>query len=272
MTWEETVTHPGASSSIFRPPTMRTSPARREVAHERARAREPHTANPRPWSLGVTLPTTPCPSVRCGCGSLMLNDDLADSACPPATIPAGATYYSCANIVLGAGRHGRPGGAGGGGGGAAEPAGRGGNAAGGRGGNAAGGRGGPAGAARVRQAPPARPASAVRPGSFGPGRTPDLGSGRNLRPGRVDMGSRKLGPGRLGPSGQAGTSGQAGAGSSGQAGNGSSGQAGSSDRRVRAVGDGDGSGGCQIGGGAHRRRWPAAGGRPDQTRRRRSRS
>src|SRR6185312_799050 len=63
----------------------------------------PTTGNPRQWSVAVTLPSTPCAACTLRLRQLMLSADVADSACPPATIPAGETYYSCANVVLGGG-------------------------------------------------------------------------------------------------------------------------------------------------------------------------
>src|SRR6185436_18440417 len=90
----------------------------------------PTNSNPRQWSVSVTLPSTPCTACTMRLRQLMLNTDVADSACPPATIPSGATYYSCANVVLGGGGAGGSGGGGGGAGGATGTGGRGGNAGG----------------------------------------------------------------------------------------------------------------------------------------------
>jgi MYXO-CTERM domain-containing protein len=58
-------------------------------------------AKPRMYSKDVKLPSTPCTNCVLRVRQLMLRADPA--TCPPATIPAGETYYSCANIELASG-------------------------------------------------------------------------------------------------------------------------------------------------------------------------
>src|SRR4051812_33276470 len=134
VTWEETVNHPGCFVIDFSPGNDASFVKLGAKSHANPPApSNPTTANARQWSLGVTLPTAPCTACTLRVRQLMLTSDLADTACPPASVPAGETYYSCANVVLGTT------GAGGAGGGTA---GTGGSAAGGRGGNTGTGRGG----------------------------------------------------------------------------------------------------------------------------------
>ncbi len=147
VTWEETVNHPGCFVIDFSP----ANDANFTVLGVKSHMNPPAPANPtatnaRQWSVGVTLPSTPCPKCTLRLRQLMLSADVADSACPPATIPAGSTYYSCANVIMSG--SGGASGTGGttGAGGATGAAGRGG--ASGRGGTTGtGGRGGRIGTA-----------------------------------------------------------------------------------------------------------------------------
>src|SRR5262245_54114803 len=141
VTWEETVTHPGCFVIDFSPANDANFQVIGRKSHANAPTPNPTAQNPRQWSLGVTLPTTPCAKCTLRLRQLMLTTDVPESSlstgCPPATIPAGSTYYSCANIVLGSGGASGTGGTTGAGGTI--------GAAGGRGGNAAGGTTGQAG-------------------------------------------------------------------------------------------------------------------------------
>jgi hypothetical protein len=61
---------------------------------------DPTSVDPRRWSQLVTLPNISCDDCTLRLRQLMLDQDLTGDACPPATIPAGATYTTCANITL----------------------------------------------------------------------------------------------------------------------------------------------------------------------------
>jgi hypothetical protein len=113
--WTETVNHPGCFVIDF---------AQANDANFQILGSKGHTGSraPQSWSLDVTLPSTPCPSCTLRLRQLMLDADLAASACPPAVIPSGDTYYSCANVVIGSGSAGA-GGAGSSAGGASSSAG-----------------------------------------------------------------------------------------------------------------------------------------------------
>jgi len=262
VTWEETVTHPGCFVIDFSPANDANFTVLGVKSHMNAPApANPTTSNPRQWSVGVTLPTTPCPKCTLRLRQLMLASDVADSACPPATIPSGSTYYSCANIALsGSGGATGTGGAGGAAGSSGTTGGRGGTtAAGGRGGNAAGGRGGTTGQAGTS----GQAGSTGQAGTTGQagntGQTGQAGtSGQAGDSGQTGQAGTSGQAGDNGQTGQAGTGGQAGSTASGQAGNGStgvagngtSGGAGSSGQTGTGASGGDGAtGGCGIAGG-----------------------
>jgi hypothetical protein len=253
VTWEETVNHPGCFVIDFSPANDANFTVLGVKSHMNAPApANPTTTNPRQWSVGVTLPSTPCPKCTLRLRQLMLASDVADSACPPATIPSGSTYYSCANVAL-SGSGGATGG--GGAGGAAGSSGT----TGGRGGTtAAGGRGGTTGQAGAS----GQAGSTGQAGTSGQagdnGQTGQAGtSGQAGSTGQTGQAgtSGQAGSsasGQAGTSGQAGSSasGQAGTSASGQAGNGTSGGAGSSGQTGTGASGGDGaSGGCGIAGG-----------------------
>ena len=67
---------------------------------------------PRSWNIDVVLPSAPCPACTLRLRQLMLTADVPDAMCPPATIPAGDTYYSCSNVILTGGDAGTVGGGG----------------------------------------------------------------------------------------------------------------------------------------------------------------
>jgi uncharacterized protein (TIGR03382 family) len=217
VTWEETVNHPGCFVIDFSP----ANDANFTVLGVKSHMSPPAPANPtinspRPWSLGVTLPSAPCSKCTLRVRQLMLSADVTDAQCPPATIPAGSTYYSCANVIMGG--SGGASGTGGttGAGGATGAGGRGG--ASGRGGTTGtGGRGGTTGAA-------GRGGTTGAAGDNGQAGT----SGQAGDNGQAGTSGQAGDNGTSGQAGVTGTSGQAGVnGTSGQAGvNGTSGQAG----------------------------------------------
>ena len=96
VTWTETVDHPGCFVVDF----ALADDANFQVLGVKSHA-APVGATPRSWSLDVVLPATASPAGTLRLRQLMLAADLPDAACPPASIPAGATYYSCANVLLG---------------------------------------------------------------------------------------------------------------------------------------------------------------------------
>jgi hypothetical protein len=112
ITWEETVNHPGCFLVDF---------AASGDANFQMLANVPHVATgatPRPYSLPITLPAEACTDCTIRVRQIMLSSDSA--TCPPATIPLGVTYYTCANVVLTSGS-GSSGGGGEGGGGEGTP-------------------------------------------------------------------------------------------------------------------------------------------------------
>ena len=131
VTWDETVTHPGCFVIDFSASGDSNWQVLSTVAHK-------STGNtPRAYTAMVTLPSAPCTACTLRLRQIMLGSEPAAGACPPATVPTNATYYTCANVVMaGSADGGAPdsGGAGGGGRG-------GGTGSGGRGGNTGGATG-----------------------------------------------------------------------------------------------------------------------------------
>lgn len=58
------------------------------------------SAEPRHWSLDVTLPSTPCSGCTLRLRQLMLDADVTADACSPANAAPGSIYTTCANIAL----------------------------------------------------------------------------------------------------------------------------------------------------------------------------
>jgi hypothetical protein len=73
----------------------------------------PTSGDPRPWSLQVTLPDVTCAECTLRLRQIMVGENLAEEACPPATVQQGSVYTTCANITLGSGSMGGSNGAGG---------------------------------------------------------------------------------------------------------------------------------------------------------------
>jgi hypothetical protein len=73
----------------------------------------PTSGDPRPWSLQVTLPDVACAECTLRLRQIMVGENLAEEACPPATVQQGSVYTTCANITLGSGSAGGSSGAGG---------------------------------------------------------------------------------------------------------------------------------------------------------------
>lgn len=59
------------------------------------------SAEPRHWSLGVTLPGAACSGCTLRLRQLMLDDNVSADACTAVGAPPGSTYTTCANITIG---------------------------------------------------------------------------------------------------------------------------------------------------------------------------
>lgn len=58
------------------------------------------SAEPRHWSLDVTLPNAPCSGCTLRLRQLMLDADVTADACSPDNAAPGSIYTTCANIAL----------------------------------------------------------------------------------------------------------------------------------------------------------------------------
>ena len=58
------------------------------------------SAEPRHWSLDVTLPAAACSGCTLRLRQLMLDDDVSADACTAEGAPPGSTYTTCANITV----------------------------------------------------------------------------------------------------------------------------------------------------------------------------
>jgi MYXO-CTERM domain-containing protein len=149
----ETVSHPGCFLVDFAESDTAAWQMLGTIPH--SNVGNPSDAKPRMYSKDVKLPDKPCTKCILRVRQIMLNAE--PPTCPPATVPAGDTYYSCANVELAAGGAvdaGAPGGdastGGSGGTGGSASSGTGGSASGGSTGsggsaNASGGAGGSGG-------------------------------------------------------------------------------------------------------------------------------
>jgi hypothetical protein len=256
VTWEETVTHPGCFVIDFSAANDGNFQVIGRKSHMNAPAPNPTAQSPRQWSMSVTLPSAPCTACTLRLRQMMLNTgDVSEAnlatGCPPATIPNNATYYSCANVVLGGGGASGSGGSGGTTGSGGTGGGAGG--AGGRGGSSASGRGGTTATAGTSGQAGSGSGAAGSSGQAGDTGTPGQAGDTGTSGQAGDTGTSGQ-AGDTGTSGQAGSaaSGQAGNTSSGQAGTGTSGAAGSSGSGQSGTsgGGGEASGGCGVAGGA----------------------
>jgi hypothetical protein len=94
LTWTETVNHPGCFVIDF---SMAGDTGWQTLAMV------PHESDgntPRPYATTVTLPAAACADCTLRLRQIMLGAEPAAGACPPANPAPGATYYSCANMVL----------------------------------------------------------------------------------------------------------------------------------------------------------------------------
>ncbi len=93
--WKETINHPGCFVVDFANASDTGFTILGVKSHAGAVG-----AMPRSWNVDVVLPSAPCPACTLRLRQLMLTADVPDAMCPPATIPAGDTYYSCSNVIL----------------------------------------------------------------------------------------------------------------------------------------------------------------------------
>jgi MYXO-CTERM domain-containing protein len=93
--WRETIDHPGCFVIDFAETDDRNFQILGVKSHQGAAG-----GMPRDWSLDVTLPRENCTGCTLRSRQLMLAADVPEAQCPPSSVPSGATYYSCANIVL----------------------------------------------------------------------------------------------------------------------------------------------------------------------------
>jgi hypothetical protein len=250
VAWEETIDHNGCFVIDFAAANDQDF----QVIGRKSHANPPaKTGNPatRKYTMSVTLPGAPCTACTLRLRQLMLPNNVAEAnlatECPPATIPADVTYYSCANVVLGGGGGGTGGSGAGGSTGTGGRGGTGGGAAGGRGG-ATGGTGGTSSAGQAGTTGQGGSGTSGQAGTTGQG-----GSGTSGQAGDSGQGGSgtsgqagTTGQGGSSTTGQAGTSGQGGSSTTGQAGSGTTGTGGSGQG---GSGGGDDGGGCRIGGG-----------------------
>jgi hypothetical protein len=95
VTWQETVDHPGCFVIDFASSNDSGWQPLATVAHDAT------GATPRPYSTTVTLPDIDCAECTLRIRQIMLNEEPAPgAACPPASLDAGQTYYSCANLSV----------------------------------------------------------------------------------------------------------------------------------------------------------------------------
>ena len=86
VTFEETVNHPGCFVVDFSASGDTNFTVLGVKSHMNPPApTSPTMSNPRPWSVGVTVPTAPCTACTIRVRQLMLSADVPDSGCPPAT-------------------------------------------------------------------------------------------------------------------------------------------------------------------------------------------
>jgi hypothetical protein len=95
ITWTETVNHPGCFVIDFSMAGDTDWQTLATVPHES------DGNTPRPHDTTVTLPAAACGDCTLRLRQIMLGEEpAAGAACPPADLAPGATYYSCANMVL----------------------------------------------------------------------------------------------------------------------------------------------------------------------------
>jgi MYXO-CTERM domain-containing protein len=97
VTWDETVNHPGCFVLSLRQQPDGEFEDLATIAHSNAPP-SPTQQNPRKYSATIQVPDVTCEHCVLLLRQIMLGTQT--EPCPPATIPTGATYYSCADLRL----------------------------------------------------------------------------------------------------------------------------------------------------------------------------
>ena len=102
--WLETVDHFGCFLVEFSPGADQDFQILGRKSHGNPPPPDAATsAEPRHWSMSVTLPATPCTGCTLRLRQLMLDADVTADACSPTNAMPGSVYTTCANISLSAG-------------------------------------------------------------------------------------------------------------------------------------------------------------------------
>ena len=97
VTWDETVNHPGCFLFSLRQQPDGAFEELANVKHSSAPPAPTYT-NPRKYSADIQLPAVTCDHCVLLMRQIMLGSE--SDPCPPASIPANITYYSCADLRL----------------------------------------------------------------------------------------------------------------------------------------------------------------------------
>jgi uncharacterized protein (TIGR03382 family) len=97
VTWDETVNHPGCFVLSLRQQPDGEFEELATVEHSNTPP-SPTQQNPRKYSANVQLPDVTCEHCVLLLRQIMLGTQT--EPCPPASVPTGATYYSCADLRL----------------------------------------------------------------------------------------------------------------------------------------------------------------------------
>jgi MYXO-CTERM domain-containing protein len=97
VTWDETVNHPGCFLFSLRVQREGTFEELANIKHSSALP-APTEQNPRRYSADIQLPAVTCDRCVLLMRQIMLASETAQ--CPPASIPANVSYYSCADLKL----------------------------------------------------------------------------------------------------------------------------------------------------------------------------
>jgi MYXO-CTERM domain-containing protein len=97
VTWDETVSHPGCFLFSLRVQQDGEFQELANIKHSSAPP-NPTEQNPRKYSADIQLPEVLCDRCVLLMRQIMLGSETAP--CPPASIPANVSYYSCADLKL----------------------------------------------------------------------------------------------------------------------------------------------------------------------------
>lgn len=99
--WLETVDHPGCFLIEFSAGGDQDFQILGRKSHSNPPLPEMATsAEPRHWSMDVTLPAAPCSGCTLRLRQLMLDDEVTAEACSPVNAAPRSIYTTCANIAL----------------------------------------------------------------------------------------------------------------------------------------------------------------------------